>query len=209
MGMNEIDKSHYMQALRKANDKLEQNNEQLKALTTRLDGLIDMRPCQQNRCIAYANLLNENEALRAAIPEGCTPADARVLREANHALVAEIDKYKIALKKQTKRCDVLRAEAVRYNGMNKRLDSEIESLKADLIRWQHDENQIGTKYVQKQLKAENKALKTLLLEAVDEILGFLDDSYPSESLIYPDQKRRYERDCEFVDRIRKALREGE
>lgn len=42
-------------------------------------------------------LLAENESLRAAIPEGCTPADARVLREANHRLVAEIDRLHMVI----------------------------------------------------------------------------------------------------------------
>jgi hypothetical protein len=33
----------------------------------------------------------ERDALLAAIPEGCTPADAAMLREANHQLAAERD----------------------------------------------------------------------------------------------------------------------
>ena len=35
--------------------------------------------------------------LRADVPEGCTPADARVLREANHALAVEVQQLRRAL----------------------------------------------------------------------------------------------------------------
>jgi hypothetical protein len=37
------------------------------------------------------------EALNADVPEGCTPADARVLREANHALAIEVHELREAL----------------------------------------------------------------------------------------------------------------
>jgi hypothetical protein len=37
-----------------------------------------------------AELAMENARLFAEIPEGCTPTDAKVLREANHALAMEI-----------------------------------------------------------------------------------------------------------------------
>jgi len=38
-----------------------------------------------------------HEQMMAEMPEGCTPADARVLREANHGLAAENDRLRAAI----------------------------------------------------------------------------------------------------------------
>lgn len=50
---------------------------------------------ESRRHRALRNLL---DALAEVIPEGCTPADARMLREANHALAAENDALRCALR---------------------------------------------------------------------------------------------------------------
>ena len=52
----------------------------------------------------------ERDALLAAIPEGCTPADAATLRAANHQLAAERD--------------ALRADAERYRWLRKKENAE-------------------------------------------------------------------------------------
>ncbi|MBU9468337.1 hypothetical protein LGM75_23980 [Burkholderia multivorans] len=47
---------------------------------------------------AIEALESRSPAMAAAAPEGCTPADARMLREANHALAAENDALRRALR---------------------------------------------------------------------------------------------------------------
>ena len=51
----------------------------------------DHRRVSREAAAGYLALEKERDALLAAIPEGCTPADAAVLREANHQLAAECE----------------------------------------------------------------------------------------------------------------------
>jgi hypothetical protein len=52
----------------------------------------------------------EVAALQADIPEGCTPADARILRQANHELAAEVEREREARQDAQRRVEALQAE---------------------------------------------------------------------------------------------------
>lgn len=73
-------------------------------MTTIINELEELRQQVESLLAANAELhgdylaaekeIDELRRLVEAIPEGCTPADARVLREANHALAAENDELR-------------------------------------------------------------------------------------------------------------------
>ena len=47
--------------------------------------------------------------------------------------------------------------------------------------------------------------KALLKECADDIISWVDAEYPSNSLHYPNQKRRFKRDMELPERVYKFL----
>ena len=57
----------------------------------------------------YQAVCDELEILQSEIEEGCTPADAKVLREANHALADEIEQLKAKVDELPK----IKADAIR------------------------------------------------------------------------------------------------
>ncbi len=70
----------------------------------------------------------ERDALLAAIPEGCTPADAAMLREANHQLAAERD----ALRADSERWRSLYARAINEaNGLTNYVEDRPELRRAE------------------------------------------------------------------------------
>ncbi len=76
---------------------------------------------------AYA-MEAERDALLAAIPEGCTPADAAMLREANHQLAAERD----ALRADSERWRSLYARAINEaNGLTNYVEDRPELRRAE------------------------------------------------------------------------------
>lgn len=62
-----------------------------------------------------------------------------------------------------------------------------------------------------QIKAEFEArervtaLEALLRECADDLSSWIDQAYPKNTMHYPSQKRRYERDMELVRRVWKLL----
>jgi hypothetical protein len=74
-----------------------------------------------------------------------------------------------------------------------------------LLKTDYDYIQSERRY----LGAQNEILKKLLAEAVREIHDDILERYPPDILKYPDQKRRYEREMDLVNKINAALRKAE
>lgn len=81
---------------------------------------------------------DELRRLVEAIPEGCTPADARVLREANHALVDEVARLRLDVQNVVDANEEYHDDALALEKERDELADEVERLRNDVMRTEQE-----------------------------------------------------------------------